>query len=86
LVAFWESMGQKLVNIVGKRVKEARLRHKPPLTQDELSGQLAKLAVAIDRAGISKIEIGVRSVLDFEVKGLSKALGVTSEWLLGGKG
>lgn len=56
-------------NIVGDRVKEARLQRKPPLTQDELSGQLARLGIAIDRAGISKIEIGIRSVLDFEVYG-----------------
>ncbi len=79
-------MGQKSLNIVGARVKEARLRRKPPLTQDELSGQLAKLGVAIDRAGISKIEIGARCVLDYEVKAFAKALGVSSEWLLGGKG
>ena len=79
-------MNPKRMNIVGARVKEARLRRKPPLTQDELSGQLAKLGVAIDRAGISKTEIGARCVLDYEVKALAKALGVTSEWLLGGKG
>jgi hypothetical protein len=76
-------MGQERMNIVGARVKEGRLRRKPPLTQDELSGQLAKLGVAIDRAGISKIEIGVRCVLDYEVKALAKVLGVTSGWLLG---
>ena len=74
------------MNIVGERVKQARLRRKPPLTQDQLSGQLAKAGVVIDRAGISKIEIGARCVLDYEVKGLAKALGVSSEWLLGGKG
>jgi len=79
-------MGQESMNIIGARVKEARLHRKPSLTQDELSGQLAKLGVAIDRAGISKIEIGARCVLDYEVKALAKALGVTSEWLLGGKG
>jgi hypothetical protein len=73
------------MNIVGERVKQARLRRKPPLTQDELSGQLAKLGVAIDRAGISKIEIGARCVLDVEVRGLAKALGVSAVWLLGMK-
>ena len=73
------------MNIVGPRVKEARLRRKPALTQDELSGQLAKLGVCIDRAGISKVEIGSRSVLDYEVKALARALGVTAEWLLTGR-
>lgn len=69
-------------NIVGDRVKEARLQRKPPLTQDELSGQLARLGIAIDRAGISKIEIGIRSVLDFEVRALARALDVSVSWLL----
>lgn len=73
------------VNIVGGRVKEARMKREPPMTQDQLSGKLALLGVSIDRAGISKIETGQRSVLDFEVSALSKALGVTSEWLLSGK-
>ena len=71
------------MNIVGERVKKARLRHKPPITQDALSGRLAALGVAVDRAGISKIEIGARCVLDSEVRALAKALGVTAAWLLG---
>ena len=71
------------MNIVGERVKQARLRRKLPLTQDELSGKLAQLSVNIDRAGISKIEIGARCVLDYEVKALAKVLGVSSGWLLG---
>jgi len=79
-------MGRKSLNIIGERVKDARGRRRPSLTQDELSGQLAKLGVAIDRAGISKIEIGLRRVLDYEVKAFAKALRVTAEWLLGGKG
>ena len=73
----------KTMNIVGERVKQARLRRKPPLTQDELSGKLAQAMVNIDRAGISKIEIGARCVLDYEVKALAKALGVSVGWLLG---
>lgn len=76
---------EKKLNIVGGRIKESRGKHKPPLTQDQLSGKLALLGVSIDRAGISKIEIGQRSVLDYEVKALAKALGVTAEWLLSGK-
>lgn len=55
------------------------------MTQDQLSGKLAVLGVSIDRAGISKIETGQRSVLDFEVKALAKALNEEAEWLLNGK-
>ena len=71
------------LNIIGPRVREARLSHKPPLTQDQLSGKLAAIGVSVDRAGVSKIEIGARSVLDYEVKALAKVLGVSAGWLLG---
>jgi hypothetical protein len=75
----------KSLNIIGDRVKEYRTDRKVPLTQDQLSGKLALLGVSIDRAGISKIETGQRCVLDYEVKALAKALGVTVDWLLCGK-
>lgn len=79
------SKHQLPLNIVGLRLRQARRRSNPPLTQDQLSGQLARLGVPIDRAGISKIEIGIRRVLDIEVKALSKVLGVSPGWLLGMK-
>ena len=67
-------------NLVGERVKEART--KAEFTQDELSQKLAKLGVSIDRAGVAKIETGIRGVLDFELVALAKALGVRATWLL----
>ena len=70
-------------NLVGKRVKKARLARKPKLSQDALSGKLSGRGVAIDRAGIAKLEGGSRYVSDFEVKALAAALGVTVGWLLG---
>jgi transcriptional regulator with XRE-family HTH domain len=70
-------------NIVGPRVREARLKLKPSLTQDELSARLARLGVTIDRAGISKIESGIRRVADFELKALVKALKASLSSLLG---
>jgi hypothetical protein len=75
-------MGQPSQNLIGERVKKARGDAKPPLTQDELSKKLFKLGVSIDRAGIAKIETGIRGVLDFELVALSKALGVSVNWLL----
>jgi hypothetical protein len=71
------------MNVVGERVRQARHRHRPALTQDQLSGRLAQLGVSVDRAAISKIEIGARCVLDYEVRALAKALGVSPGWLLG---
>ena len=78
-------MGQVSQNLVGVRVKEARGKKQPPVTQEELSKKLAKLGVTIDRAGVAKIEAGIRGVLDYEIVALAKALGVKVTWLLGVK-
>ncbi len=69
-------------NVVGPQVKEARLRHKPPLTQDELAERLKKLGFEIDRVGISKIETGLRQVRDYELIQLARALEISAAWLL----
>jgi hypothetical protein len=70
-------------NIIGARVKQARQSHSPPLTQDQLSGQLASIGVQLDRVAIAKIETGTRCAFDFEVRALSVALGVDASFLLG---
>ena len=56
---------------------EARMAAKPPLTQDALSGKLARSGIQLDRATIAKIENNLRRVLDYEVKALADALGVS---------
>jgi len=71
-------------NIIGERLRYARVNHKPPLTQDQVSARLARIGTEIDRAGISKIEHRSRRVYDFEVKALARVLKVTPEWLMGG--
>lgn len=70
-------------NVVGERVAEARESSKPALTQDALSGKLARVGIQLDRAAIAKIENNHRHVLDYELKALAKALGVSVDWLLG---
>jgi transcriptional regulator with XRE-family HTH domain len=74
-------MGQVGQNLISARVKEAR--NNAQLTQQELSKKLAKHGAAIDRAGIAKIEMGIRGVLDFELVAMAKALDVKVAWLLG---
>lgn len=71
------------VNLVGERVRIARQRRNPPLTQDDLSGQLASYGIQLDRIAICRIEGGSRYVTDTEVRALSKVLGVSPAWLLG---
>lgn len=75
-------MGLVGQNLVGKRVKDARSKAQPPITQEELSERLSKQGVSIDRAGVAKIETGIRGVLDYELVALAKALDVEVSWLL----
>lgn len=67
---------------MSERVKAARLRFDPPLTQDQLSGKLALDGVQLDRVAIAKIESGLRCAFDYEVRGLAKVLDVDARWLL----
>ncbi len=55
----------------------------PRLTQDQLSGRLAKKGIQLDRVALAKIENGVRCAFDFEVKALAAVLKVDANWLLG---
>jgi len=71
-------------NIAGRRVAEARQCATPALTQDALSGKLARRGVQLDRAAIAKIENNLRHVLDYELKALADVLDVDVDWLLGG--
>jgi len=75
--------GPRGKNIVGRRVAEGRTLADPPITQDALSGKLARLGVQLDRAAIAKIENNHRRVLDYELEALANALGVQIGWLFG---
>ena len=70
-------------NIIGERVRLARERAKPLLTQADLAARLQIEGRQIERATISKIETGYREVTDVETVAIAKALGVTVSWLLG---
>lgn len=78
-------MRKQRKNIIGNRVAKARRNCTPPLTQDALSGKLARRGIQLDRAAIAKIENGYRYVLDYELKSLAEALGVEVNWLLRGE-
>jgi transcriptional regulator with XRE-family HTH domain len=76
---------RQVKNITGRKIAEARALHRPALTQDALSGKLAKVGIELDRASIAKIETDRRGVLDYELKAIAIALKVTADWLLGAK-
>jgi transcriptional regulator with XRE-family HTH domain len=72
-----------MMNIVGKRVQEARRKFTPPLSQEELAARLELNGWKISRGTLAKIESGVRQVTDIEVMALSQALKVSADWLFG---
>ena len=72
--------------IAGSQIAKARGKLKPPLTQLELSRQLKRLGANMDRAAIAKVENGLRGIQDYELIPLAKALKVSVNWLLTGKG
>lgn len=61
-------------NLCGSLIRQARLRQKPPLTQDQLSGRLAAHGLILDRTAIAKIECGQRSVYDYELAAIALVL------------
>ena len=70
-------------NIIGERVRLARERTKPLITQADLAARLQIEGLRLERVTISKIETGYREVTDVETVAIAKALGVTVSWLLG---
>lgn len=75
----------ELKNIIGPKVKAARLKMKPTLSQDGLAGRLSRHNISLDRSAISRIENQDRYVMDYEIKALAKCLKVSVGYLLGEK-
>ena len=70
-------------NVVGLRVRQARRKATPRVSQVDLAARLQLQGLKIDQSGVSKIEQGRRPVLDIEVVALAKVLKVSAAWLLG---
>lgn len=70
-------------NVIGERVRLARLAIRPPVSQEDLSGRLAARGIQITQTGISKLENRQRYVMDYEAVAIAKALRVSVAWLIG---
>lgn len=73
----------KQKNVIGPRVRLAREKLRPLVSQEDLSGRLARLRVRITQESHSKLETGQRYVMDYEAIALAKALKVSVAWLFG---
>lgn len=69
-------------NLIGDRVREARHRRIPKITQVDLLARLAVRGVYMESTSISKIETYKRPVTDIELVALADALNVSVLWLL----
>ena len=70
-------------NIIGSRVRDARLKCTPSVSQDDLAGRLAGRGILVDRSAVSRIENQSRYVMDYEAQAIAKALKVSVAWLFG---
>ena len=68
-------------NICGDRVRLGRAMQKPPMTQEDLAREINLMGMEITPLIISRIEKGQRHVCDAELLMLSKALGLSMDWL-----
>jgi hypothetical protein len=73
-------------NLIGDRVRKARLACKPPVTQDDLAGRLAARGVTLDQTAVSRIENQTRYAMDYEVAAIARALKVSVAFLYGENG
>jgi transcriptional regulator with XRE-family HTH domain len=70
-------------NIIGSRIRLAREKANPRITQVDLAARLQTLGLQVDQAAISRIESGTHEVTDIEASIIAKSLGVTIGWLFG---
>lgn len=76
-----KSPTQRGTNVIGPRIRLARERFKPAVTQSDLAARLGVLGVDLDRPTVTRIEAGKRYLRDYEIKAIAKALKVAVEWL-----
>lgn len=70
-------------NLIGERIRKARLACKPAVTQDNLVGRLAARGITIDQTAISRIENQTRYLMDYEIAAIARSLKVSVGWLFG---
>jgi HTH-type transcriptional regulator, cell division transcriptional repressor len=68
-------------NVIGRRIRKARLRCRPSVSQDDLAGRLAARGISLDQTAISRIENHTRYVMDYEAAAIARCLRVSVGWL-----
>lgn len=74
---------ERIRNLIGRRVREARRVTTPRITQTDLAERLRQEGLRFTPGQISKIETGFREVTDREAATIARVLNVTIDWLFG---
>jgi transcriptional regulator with XRE-family HTH domain len=61
-------------NVIGRNILKARLKHRPPVSQEDLAGRLAARGILLDRSAISRIENQSRYLMDYEILAIARSL------------
>jgi hypothetical protein len=70
-------------NSIGKRIRLARLKWTPTVSQADLAGRLAARGIVPDQTAFSRIENQTRYLMDYEVVAIAKSLKVSVGSLFG---
>jgi HTH-type transcriptional regulator, cell division transcriptional repressor len=70
-------------NLIGGRIRKARLACVPHVTQEDLAGRLAARGILIDQTAVYRIENQDRYLMDYEIIAIAKALKVSVAFLFG---
>ena len=67
-------------NVIGHRIRQARLKQKPPVSQEDLAARLAVRGVFFDRSALSRMEAQKRFIRDYEIVAIAGALKTPVSW------
>ena len=70
-------------NIIGLRIRAAREKLDPAVSQREFAARLAVRGLDLDRPTVTRIENGKRFLRDYEIKAIASVLKVSVAWLFG---
>jgi hypothetical protein len=70
-------------NVIGLRIRKARLSQKPPVSQEDLAARLAVRGIHLDRSALSRMQSRTRFIRDYEIVAILDALRVSIASLFG---
>jgi hypothetical protein len=77
-----EAEANKPKNCCGPRIRLARRRTSPQVSQQDLVARLETYGININQGMLSKIENQARPVTDIELKAIGEALAISVAWLI----